>query len=166
MAAITDLSTVGTVGLSDYLVLNQSGTDYKAPWSKFVVAGTWTPTLNFGAGGTGITYGTQTGTYVKIGSLVMIQATIVLSSKGSSTGTAYVINLPFAAGGSVAVYPFPIIWTNAASNHIAMFAALNTGTSYLVIQGATAAATSIASLTNAAFTNTSSMVFSGCYYTA
>lgn len=68
--------------------------------------GTWTPVLTFGGASTGITYTTQTGAYVKVGRLVFARCRIVLSNKGSATGTAAVTGVPFSvnddSGGSVA----------------------------------------------------------------
>ncbi len=63
--------------------------------------GTWSATLKFGGGVTGITYSTQTGWYTKIGNTVTVWGVIVLTNKGTSTGTAYITGLPFApAAGS------------------------------------------------------------------
>ncbi len=56
---------------------------YTAPTS-------FTPVLSFGGGTTGITYTTQTGSYLQIGKLIFAQFKIVLSSKGTSTGNAAV----------------------------------------------------------------------------
>jgi hypothetical protein len=63
--------------------------------------GTWTPTLTFGGGTTGITYVSSYNTafYTKIGSRVFISGITLLSSKGSSTGNAYLTSLPFPADG-------------------------------------------------------------------
>jgi len=58
--------------------------------------GTWTPVLEFGGGTTGITYGTQVGTYTKIGDEVTIRMEIVLTSKGTDTGNVTVTGSPFA----------------------------------------------------------------------
>lgn len=68
--------------------------------------GNWSPTLKLGGSTTGITYAFQTGTYVRIGSLVFAQGAIILSSKGSATGAVTIENLPFEAvlnsgGGSI-----------------------------------------------------------------
>ena len=57
--------------------------------------GTWTPALRFGAATTGITYTTQVGKYTRIGNRVWVHCQIVLSSKGSATGTADISGLPF-----------------------------------------------------------------------
>jgi len=60
--------------------------------------GSWTPVLEFGGASTGITYSTQTGSYVKVGKLVTVSMNITLTSKGSSTGLAAVNGLPFTVG--------------------------------------------------------------------
>src|SRR6185436_11644706 len=52
---------------------------------------------NFGGGTTGITYSTQTGQYTQIGNIVYYLINIVLTSKGSSTGTAQISGLPVTA---------------------------------------------------------------------
>lgn len=65
--------------------------------------GTWTPGISFGGGTTGITYTTQSGRYTKIGRLVIVEGSVQLSAKGSSTGNAVITGLPFTTainGGS------------------------------------------------------------------
>lgn len=56
---------------------------------------TFTPTLLFGGGNTGMT-GTFVGTYLRTGPQVDLVITITLTAKGSSTGNASIGNLPFA----------------------------------------------------------------------
>ena len=58
--------------------------------------GTYTPTISFGGGSTGVAYGLQDGFYQKIGRMVKIDFRLTLTSKGSSTGVARV-SLPFTA---------------------------------------------------------------------
>lgn len=76
-------------------------------------ATSWTPDLKFGGAKVGITYSVQQGKYVRNGDLVTVWLRIVLTSKGSSTGTAEIAGLPFApssgadswgAGGVVGSY--------------------------------------------------------------
>jgi hypothetical protein len=80
--------------------------------------GTWTPTLNFGGGSTGITYGGQLGTYVKIGKLVWLNCRLTLTAKGSSTGSARVAGLPFTnQGGSTnGEIQVGAVWYNTFNN--------------------------------------------------
>jgi hypothetical protein len=86
--------------------------------------GTWTPTLTFGGGSTGMTYGGQLGTYVKIGKLVWLNCRVTLTAKGSSTGTARVTGLPFTnqGGSSNGEIQIGSVWynvfTNASNYHI------------------------------------------------
>ena len=61
--------------------------------------GTWTPQMRFG-GTSHILTGTQLGSYTKIGNRVYILCCIVLTSKGTSTGSATIEGLPFTSVGS------------------------------------------------------------------
>jgi hypothetical protein len=63
--------------------------------------GTWTPTLAFGGASTGITYTSRDGHYIKIGKQVTLHGSIILSSKGSSTGAATIESLPFTVGNNL-----------------------------------------------------------------
>jgi len=63
--------------------------------------GTWTPTLTFGGGSTGITYTTSpVGYYTRVGRMVQVQYGFQLSNKGSSTGNFQIGGLPFTVGGT------------------------------------------------------------------
>lgn len=59
--------------------------------------GTFTPAITFGGAAVGVTYTTQSGSYTRIGNRVFFDLLIVLSSKGSSTGTLAITGLPFTA---------------------------------------------------------------------
>jgi hypothetical protein len=59
--------------------------------------GTFTPGITFGGGSTGLTYTSQLGFYTKIGNIVHVNGLIQLSAKGSSTGTALIVGLPFTS---------------------------------------------------------------------
>jgi len=67
------------------------------------ISGTWIPDLQFGEAKVGITYSTQEGYYQKVGDWVSCVFRIVLTSKGTSTGTARIYGLPFTALGQVPV---------------------------------------------------------------
>jgi len=60
--------------------------------------GAWTPVLTFNGNSVGTTYTTQRGRYTKVGRAVTVHFEISLSSKGSSTGEAWITGLPFASG--------------------------------------------------------------------
>ena len=62
--------------------------------------GTWTPVLTFAtAGDVSVTYGQQTGTYVKIGKLVVLKCRVTTSAFSHSTasGALRITGLPFSA---------------------------------------------------------------------
>jgi hypothetical protein len=62
--------------------------------------GTWTPVLTFGGSSTGITYDvSDRGLYTKVGNIVTVFVRMVLTSKGSASGTALITGLPFTSKG-------------------------------------------------------------------
>jgi hypothetical protein len=75
--------------------------------------GTWTPSITFGGGSTGITYSSQVGSYTRIGNTVHIQAAITLTSVGTDTGGAAVGGLPFTSSSSY--YPTCTMWSSGMS---------------------------------------------------
>jgi len=60
--------------------------------------GTWTMGIAFGGGTTGIVYIVNTGRYIKTGKSVTVTGLLLLSSKGSSTGSATLTGLPYTIG--------------------------------------------------------------------
>ena len=114
--------------------------------------GTWTPSLTFGGGSTGITYvaGYQNGTYTKIGNLVTVSCALYPSSIGTSTGTANITGLPFsvnsASGSSsaVAVFSYGITSTGTIG------ASVNLSNTYFDLY-TTSAAGAVALLANTNF---------------
>ena len=57
----------------------------------------WVPTLQFGGASVGITYSQQIGFAFNFGKLIVAMFQLVLTSKGSSTGTATIAGLPVLA---------------------------------------------------------------------
>jgi hypothetical protein len=119
--------------------------------------GTWTPALKFGGASTGLTYSTQTGTYTRVGNVVTIEGRLVLSAKGSSTGSATITGCPFTAANN----PSGLVDAAAALAGLtgAPYAVISTTTLNLV-QTAAAARTL---LDDTHFTNTSDLRFSLTY---
>lgn len=126
--------------------------------------GSWTPAMEFGGATTGITYGTQAGSYVKVGRLVWVKAQIALTSKGSATGTAKITGFPFTtesggqyqAGGVIgAAYTMSSL-TSAVV--ILMDSAATTG----ILRDWGSTGTTVVSDAN--FNDTSSFHLSFCYY--
>jgi len=60
--------------------------------------GTWSPSVSFGGGSTGVATSIASGFYTRIGNLCHISCNLTLTSKGSDTGTAVITGLPFTAG--------------------------------------------------------------------
>jgi hypothetical protein len=64
--------------------------------AEYISAGTFTPTLTFSNGNTGITYASQVGNYILVGTFLWLSLKIQLTSKGSSTGVVRIVTgLPF-----------------------------------------------------------------------
>ena len=87
--AVFDVNGITTATTRTLTVPNASGT------LALVSSGSWTPGLLFGGNNSGMAIPTAEGRYVKIGTLVVLQFTLVLSAKGVSTGTATIPNMPF-----------------------------------------------------------------------
>jgi hypothetical protein len=123
--------------------------------------GTWTVTLAFGGGSTGIAYVLRTGTYVKVGSMVMARCAVEISSKGSSTGAATITGFPFTASGAfhTAVAVQLISWTGAGQCDIGM----NGGTTGSFYGISNNNGSGFTSLTNTDFANTSQFYFTMVY---
>jgi hypothetical protein len=121
---------------------------------------TFTPTLLFGGGNTGMT-GTFTGRYTTLGRLVFIDVIIILTAKGSSTGAATIGALPFTAAASPGstgnVVAFTLN-TVAAPN-----AAVAAGTTTVTLRDFTGS-TSVA-MNDTDFNNTSILTLSLVYST-
>ena len=80
--------------------------------------GTWTPSIAFGGNSVGVTYSANNaGSYTKIGNRVYITGYLILTSKGSSTGSATIGGLPFStpnlfsATSPVVFYPDAVTYT-------------------------------------------------------
>jgi hypothetical protein len=121
--------------------------------------GTWTPTIAFGGAAVGITYGTRTATYTKVGRLVHAGFDITLTAKGSSTGTATIEALPFSIGGTLPAASFSF-YQNLAGLTGALMGSVG-GTAITLRQHAAA---TVATVTDANFTATTRMIGSVTYH--
>jgi hypothetical protein len=125
--------------------------------------GTWTPVLNFGGANTGITYGAATlGRYTKIGRSVVAAGMLTLTSKGSATGAAQVVGLPFTSVSDTLYTSSPVGYASGMSSVVgAVLAAVQPNSAKLnTYQSNNGAA---AALTNANFSNTSAIYFTALY---
>jgi hypothetical protein len=78
------------------IVITNSGTAGKLSWYE---ESTFTPTIAFGGGSTGVTYATQSGKFTRIGQMCFVNVRVKLTSKGSSTGQISVLGIPTAGVG-------------------------------------------------------------------
>lgn len=125
--------------------------------------GTWTPSLNFGGGATGMTYAsTPVGRYTKIGRTVFVTGSFALSAKGSSTGAATIAGLPFtSANDGIAVAASVGFASGLSMVTGAVIATIAANASRLTVyQSASGAA---GALTNSHFGNSAQMIFSATY---
>lgn len=114
-ASTVDLTDIGTSVISDTDNTDDMGTAAKA-WKDLYLAGgiyiggttsanyltdyeegSWTPVIGGDVSTSGQTYGTQYGSYTKIGNLVHVNFHAILTAKGTITGTAQIQGLPFAS---------------------------------------------------------------------
>lgn len=122
----------------------------------------WTPGLSFGGGSTGMTFGTQRGVYVKIGRLVTFNGRIVLTAKGSSTGVANLTGLPISASGNADFGVVFSYWASMAS----LVDGMRGNISATVAELYNGNAATTPTLTHANFTETTTIVFNGQYFSA
>lgn len=127
--------------------------------------GAWTPSLNFTGGSVGITYGVNTGLYVKIGRYVALTGYMALTSKGSSTGGANIAGLPFPVGSTLG----HIVGSKPSYNALAAGVA-ELGIQMAALGASTLSPTKIAAGVNTVmsdvdFTNTSGIIVYFCYLT-
>jgi len=112
-------SDVGLGSVQNYGIASQAqaqaGTDnasYMTPLrtkqaiDQFVPieTGNWTPELRFGGSTAGIAYTFRGGQYTRIANVVYWTFEIMLSSKGSASGTAIITGLPFNKGTGLSFY--------------------------------------------------------------
>lgn len=124
--------------------------------------GTWTPTISFGGGTTGITYSSQVGTYTRIGRFIFTTVLIVLTNKGSSTGALLINALPFTVNTSDQATPPRVDNITWVGNYLILQGFTGTTTGTLFNCTTTAAE---AQLTDAAFANNSVVQGNFIYYT-
>lgn len=123
---------------------------------------TFTPGIAFGGGTTGIKYGTQSGTYVRIGRVIYVSVLVTLTNKGSSTGSATITGFPVAVG-----VTSQIMWARAdlvsyPAGDSVVFAVANSGTSFSLF--GTGSNNNPSALADTNFNNTSSINMNGFYF--
>jgi hypothetical protein len=125
--------------------------------------GTWTMGVSFGGASVGVTTLVNTGTYTKIGRQVTVNGYLVLTSKGSSTGTAKITGLPFTIAFSDSNYSSATLRLDSVTfaNQFQGYGVINTTT--IDLEEITEAGTRT-KLTDADFANNSSIMVSLTYF--
>jgi hypothetical protein len=127
-----------------------------------IEGGTWTPAIKFGGNSTGTTYSTQTGSYTRIGNRVFIDGTIVLTDKGTSTGTAVIGGLPYTVA-AYAAAPMRAALADGLEDVISAWQPVfDISTTNIVLQYMTTTG-SVAGTTDASYTGTETFVLGGSY---
>ena len=123
--------------------------------------GTFTPTVVFGSGTTGITYSVRLGRYTKIGDTVQYYVQCSLSAKGSSTGNLSITGLPFT-NTDTASPPSILTGSFTGTNDIQIYA--NAGAATLNLENRNSGTQT--PLTHSNVNNNSTMFIAGVYRTS
>jgi hypothetical protein len=127
-----------------------------------IEAGTWTPAVTFGGNSTGTTYSTQTGSYTRIGNRVFVDGILVMTDKGTSTGTAVIGGLPYTVG-AYASAPMRVALADGLQDVITAWQPIfDISTTNIALQYMTSTG-SVAGTTDASYTGTETFVLGGSY---
>jgi len=135
-------------------------------FDAFYQTGTWTPSITFGGGSTGIAYSYQEGVYTRIGDVVNCSCIFQLSDKGTDTGDAVITGLPFvakSASSDIFVANFGR-YANLSGLTSCVEGAILNGTSTIRLNDV--GSTGSTNLQSTNFTNTSLLRFSATYQIA
>lgn len=125
--------------------------------------GSFTPVITFGGASVGITYGTQLGTYSRMGKTVSFSIHITLTSKGTSTGSMAISGLPYTSTAGVTQPANPGFATGIVSAS-SLAGWILPGTSSIQMQNAQVNYT--ATLSDANVSNTTTLMITGTYLAA
>ncbi len=100
-----------TTDAADGIPVVVSSTGQLGTGDNYFVGGSWTPGIAFGGLSVGVTYASQSGSYMKIGNMVFFAGTFVLTSKGSSTGTITITGFPIMIPTTVYRNDFRVQWS-------------------------------------------------------
>lgn len=125
--------------------------------------GSHTSGLAFGGGTTGITYSEQPGAYTKNGRGVTVVGDFVLTSKGSSTGSAAITGLPFGIQGNQTPFLPKVAGMSSLTGAVKGNGAGGGGTTISLFQSGSAGDSTIS---NTSFSGTDSVIYTGAYMTS
>jgi hypothetical protein len=128
--------------------------------------GTWTPSVTFGNGNTGVNSGASSGSYTKVGRLVNASGLLLLGSKGSSTGHARITGLPFTAGSGNSMNGAVIFgYIERISFSEVLLGLVNTDATTVNLYEAVSGNVSPNAITNSDFNNSTAFRFTITYQT-
>ena len=105
----TGISVTGSATLSGGLYVGGTGgSNYMDDYEE----GTWTPA----DGGGIVSFANQDGTYVKVGNMVMASFRLICTTSVTSTGSAYMVGLPFTSINSATPGGMAISYTNSTDD--------------------------------------------------
>lgn len=137
----------------------QSGVGFKigtgSTLASYLDSQTFTPSVQFGGASVGITYSSQTGAYIRIGKFIYFTVSIVMTAKGSSSGSATVVGFPFSQVGALAAPCVTIGYANMNSVTVPPTIHINSATAAII------SAIGAAALTDTNFSNTTNLSFAG-----
>lgn len=162
-------STVGDNGVSHFnsSIFSVDANGFVSLVNSFYMTGTFTPVLSFGGASVGITYASQAAEYTRVGNICYFAIFIGLSSKGSSTGIAAISGLPFVCASTIGsnVVPMTFAGGSVPTATIETLGLVVTGTTQVaLIITQTPSSTVNTQLTDANFTNGTSVTVEGFYF--
>lgn len=161
-AEFSDNIVIGTAGKGIDFSANTGSGGETSELFDWYEEGLFTPTINFGGASVGVTYSAQVGRYTRTGDCVNFSIREVLTSKGSSTGTAFLGGLPFTVA---ATQTFDVASMSGVTVTFSgqLLGNVQPSTTVINIANLTEAG-SFASLDNTNFANTSHILATGHYY--
>lgn len=124
--------------------------------NESIGTGTFTPELSFGGASTGITYASRNAQWTRLGDRLFLDIRLILTSKGTATGTAQVSTLPFTLAGNVSLVTRLDRMTAGVGDTV--YCNVGSGSTFGFQKIASG---NFASLTDVDFTNTSDILLAG-----
>jgi hypothetical protein len=128
--------------------------------------GLFTPTIGGSDSESGQVYSTQSGSYIKIGKMVHVSGTIVLTTLGTINGVVQIKGLPFTCDSPTGARTSgSIIWANTTTGFVSMNLAILESTAYAFLFAAVSATTGMGALSQVDLANNTAFTFSITYRT-
>lgn len=89
-------ATFNDDGTFDFTAIKFANANVAGNYLDWYEESTFIPSITFGGASVGVTYGTRTGKFTRIGNVVTFTITIILTSNGTSTGSVAITGLPYA----------------------------------------------------------------------